>query len=145
MAPKGKELSKDLKKIIFNLHKNYLGYKLINNRIHISVNTIAKVIQKYKATGWLSNKHHPGRPSILTAHDIRHIQRCVMDDRRHTASSLAQEVSSDSGNGVSTQTVRRCLNRCGFHGCISHRKPLLTARHKSCCISFAEAYEKTQF
>ncbi|CAI9732767.1 XP_036365101.1uncharacterized protein LOC118766054 [Octopus vulgaris] len=34
MARKGKELSSDLKKIIFDLHKNGLGYKLISKRIH---------------------------------------------------------------------------------------------------------------
>lgn len=30
MAPKWKELSEDLKKIIFNIHKNGLGYRLIS-------------------------------------------------------------------------------------------------------------------
>ncbi|CAI9734995.1 transposase [Octopus vulgaris] len=109
MAPKEKELSEDFKKIIFNLHKNSLGYQLISKRIHISINTVAKVIQKYKATGWLSNKHHPGRLSILTARDIRHIQRCVMDDRRRTASSLAHEVSSVSGKSVPAQTQQFSL------------------------------------
>ncbi|CAI9728859.1 Transposable element Tcb1 transposase [Octopus vulgaris] len=80
MAPKGKELSEDLKKIIFNLYKNGLEYKYISKRIHISVNTVADVIQKYKATGRLNNKDNSGRPSILTARDIRHIQRCMMDE-----------------------------------------------------------------
>ncbi|CAI9724144.1 transposase [Octopus vulgaris] len=97
MAQKGKELSDNLTKIIFNLHKNGLGYKLISKRIHISVNTVAKVIQKYKATGRRSNKHRVGRSSISTARDICHIQRCVMDDRRRPASSLAQEAFSIRG------------------------------------------------
>ncbi|CAI9715311.1 transposase [Octopus vulgaris] len=134
MAPKGKELFEDLKKIIFNLHKNGLGYMLISKRIHICVNTVAEVIQKYEATGWLTNKHRPGCP-ILTARNIRHIQRRVMDDMRRTASSLAQEVSS--------QTVRRSLNQCGLHGRIPRRKPLLTTRHNiSILHSFAETYYK---
>ncbi|CAI9740064.1 serine/threoninepakD-likeprotein and mab-3-related transcription factor 2-like [Octopus vulgaris] len=107
MAPKRKELSEDLKKIIFNLHKNCLGYKLISKRMHISVNTVAKVIQKYKATRRLNNRDRPGRRSILTARDIPHIQHCEMDDRRRTASSLAQEVSSV--NGKSYRSRLQCL------------------------------------
>ncbi|CAI9735784.1 Hypothetical predicted protein [Octopus vulgaris] len=45
VARKGKEFSEDLKNIIFNLHKNGLGSKLISKRIHISENEVAKLIQ----------------------------------------------------------------------------------------------------
>ncbi|CAI9741148.1 Transposable element Tcb1 transposase [Octopus vulgaris] len=107
MAPK--ELSEDLKKVIFNLHKNGLRYKIIGKRIHISVNTVAKVTQKYKATGWLIDKHRPGRSSILSVRDICHIQRCAMNVRRRTASPLVQEMSSVSG-----KSVRKCEKRIMF-------------------------------
>ncbi|CAI9717029.1 transposase [Octopus vulgaris] len=128
MAPKEKELSEDLKKNVFNLHQNGLGYKLISRRMHISVNTVAKVIQQYKVSGQLSNEHRTGRPSILTVCDIHYIQRCVMDDKRRTASSLAQEVPSVCGKCVSPQTIRRSLNQFGVHGRIPRRKPPLTTK-----------------
>ncbi|CAI9717491.1 transposase [Octopus vulgaris] len=133
MAPKGKDLSEDLKKIIFNLHKNGLGYKLISKRIHISVNTVAKVIQKHKDAGRISNRHRSDRPSN------------VMEDRSRTGSPLAQEVSSLNGKSESVQTVRRSLNQCGLHGCIPRRKPLLTTRHKPSHLSFAETYVRKEF
>jgi transposase len=47
MAPHGKELSEDLKKIIVALHKGGLGYKKIAKTLKLSCSTVAKTIQRF--------------------------------------------------------------------------------------------------
>ncbi len=42
MAPHGKELSEDLKKIIVALHKDGIGYKKIVKTLKLSCSTVAK-------------------------------------------------------------------------------------------------------
>ena len=43
-----RELSEDLKETIVKLHKSCLGHKKISERIHISGNTVDKMVQKFK-------------------------------------------------------------------------------------------------
>ena len=144
MAPKGKELSDDLKDTIVQLHKSGLGYKKISNRLQISANTIAKIVQKFKCTGDVRAKPRLGRPSLLTKRDERHIRQCVIKDRNRAASSIAQEISSVSGKSVSAQTIRRSLNAMEFHGRIPRKKPLLNAKHKANRLSFAKTYKNKE-
>ena len=115
MAPKRRKLSGDLKETIVKLHKSGLGYKKIIERIHISFNTVAKMLQKFKNTGVVRPNSRSGRPSLLTKRDARYILQCVTNDRRRSASSFAQEVFSVSGKTVSAQTVRRSLINNGLH------------------------------
>ncbi len=46
MAPHGKELSEDLKKIIVALHKADIGYKKIAKTLKLSCSTETKTIQR---------------------------------------------------------------------------------------------------
>ncbi len=46
MAPHGKELSEDLKKMIVALHKDGVGYKKIAKTLKLSSSTVAKTIQE---------------------------------------------------------------------------------------------------
>ncbi len=46
MAPHGKELTEDLKKIIVALHKDGVGYKKIAKTLKLSCSTVAKTIQR---------------------------------------------------------------------------------------------------
>ncbi len=51
MAPHGKELSEDLKKIIVALHKDGVGYTKIAKPLKLSCSTVAKTIQWFNRTG----------------------------------------------------------------------------------------------
>ncbi len=66
MAPHGKELSKDIKKISVALHK-------IAKTLKLSCSTVAKTIQRFNRTGFTQNRPRHGRPKKLSARAQRHI------------------------------------------------------------------------
>ncbi len=130
MAPHGKELSEDLKKIIVALHKDCVGYKKIAKTLKLSCSTVAKTIQRFNRTGSTQNRPCHGRPKKLSARAQRHIQRLCLGNRRMSAASIAAEVEGVGGQPVSAQTIHRTLHQIGLHGCHPRRKPLLKMMHK---------------
>ncbi len=103
MAPHGKELSKDLKKIIVALHKDGVGYMKIAKTLKLSCSTVAKTIQQFNRTC-----------STQSAHAQRHIQRLCLGNRRMSAASIASEVErvesmSSAGTGE-LQFIERTMN-----------------------------------
>ncbi len=99
MAPHGKELSEDLKKIIVALHKDGVGYKKIAKALKLSCSTVAKTIQRFNRTGSTQNRPRNGRPKKLSARAQRHIQRLCLGNRHMSAASIAAEVEGVGGGG----------------------------------------------
>ncbi len=65
MAPHGKELSEDLKKIIVALHKDGVGYKKITKTLKLSCSMVAKITQRFNKTGSTQN-----RPRLWSAKEV---------------------------------------------------------------------------
>ncbi|KAF7242703.1 CCR4-NOT transcription complex subunit 1 [Varanus komodoensis] len=138
MAPRGKELSEDLKKRIVALHKDGLGYKKIAKTLKLSCSTVAKTIQRLNRTGSTQNRPRHGRPKKWSARAQRHIQRLPLGNRRMSAASIAAGVAGVEGQPVSAQTVRRTLHQIGLQGCCPRRKPRLKMMHKKARKQLAE-------
>ncbi len=111
MAPHGKELSEDLKKIIVALHKDGIGYEKIAKTLKLSCSTVAKNIQRFNRTGSTQNRPRHGRPKKLSARAQRYIQRLCLRNRRMSAASIAAAVEGVGGQPVSAQTVRHTLHQ----------------------------------
>ncbi len=126
MAPRGKELSEDLKKRIVALHKDGVGYKKIAKTLKLSCSTVAKTIQRFNRTGSTQKRPHHGRPKKLSAR------------AQLSAASIAAEVEGVGGQPVSAQTIRGTLHQIGLHGCRPRRKPLLKMMHNKARKQFAE-------
>ncbi len=143
MTPHGKELSKDLKKIIVALHKDGVGYKNIAKTLILSCSMVANTIQQFNRTGSTQNRPRHCRPKKLSALAQRHIQRLCFGNRRMSAASIAAEVEGVGGQPVIAQTIRRTLHQIGLHGCHPRRKPLLKMMHKKARKQFSE-YKQTK-
>ncbi len=61
MAPHGKELSEDLKKL-FLIYKDGVGYKGIAKTLKLSCSTVAKSIKRFNRTGSTKNRPRHGQP-----------------------------------------------------------------------------------
>ncbi len=110
MAPHGKELSEDLRKIIVALHKDNVGYKKIAKTLKLSCRMVAKTIQRFNRTGSTQNRPRHGQPKKLSARAQRHIQRLCLGNRRMSAASIAAEV--EGGGGVSLSVLRPYAAHC---------------------------------
>ncbi len=112
MAPRGKELSEYLKKIIVALHKDGIGYKKITKTLKLSYSMVTKTIQRFYRTGYTQNRPRHGRPKKLSARAPRHIQRLCLGNRRMSASSIAVEVEGVGGSACqcSDHTLRTASN-----------------------------------
>ncbi|KAG2464611.1 TCB1 transposase, partial [Polypterus senegalus] len=141
MAPHGREMSKNLRKEIITLHKKGEGYKKFSKALHISQNTVAKVIQKCKKDGSATIlQRRPGRPQKLTSRQEPLLMRRVKENRHASSLQLAKAVESQTGVTVSHDTIRHTLQRNGMHGYCPRRKPLLKPMHKKARLEFARAH-----
>ncbi len=138
MAPHGKELSEDLKKIIVALHKDGVGYKKIAKTLKLSCSTVAKTLQLFNRTDSTQNRPCHGRPKTLSVHAQRHIQRLCLGNRGMSAASIAAEVKGVGGQPVSVQTIRRTLHQIVLHVCRLRKKPFLKMMHKKARKQFAD-------
>ena len=91
MAPHSKELSEDLKRHIFVLHEDGLGYKKIANTLKLSFSTVAKIIQRFKRAGSTQNRPRVGCSKKLSARAERYIQMLSLKDRRRSVVSITAE------------------------------------------------------
>ncbi len=106
MAPHGKGLSEDLKKIIVALHKDGVGYKKIAKTLKLSCSTVAKTIQWFNRTGSTQNRPRHGRP----VHVLSVISRgCVWEIDVWVLPALLQRLK---GWGVSLSVLRPYAAHC---------------------------------
>ncbi len=91
MAPHGKELSEDLKKIIVALYKDGVGYEKIAKTLKLSCSMVPKTIQRFIRTGSTQSRPRHGRPKKLSARAQRHIQRLCLGNRHMSAASIVAE------------------------------------------------------
>ncbi len=110
MAPHGKELSEDLKKISVALHKDGVGYKKIAKSLTLSCSTMAETIQRFNRTGSTQNRPRHDRPKKLSARAQHHIQRLCLGNRRMSAASINAE--DEGGGGVSLSVLRPYTTHC---------------------------------
>uniref|UniRef100_A0A669CE47 Transposase Tc1-like domain-containing protein n=1 Tax=Oreochromis niloticus TaxID=8128 RepID=A0A669CE47_ORENI len=128
---------------IISLHKNGEGYQKISKALHISHNTVAKVVQKFKKDGSETILQRcPGCPRKLTSRRECLLMRRVEGNRYASSLQLAKAVESQTRVTVSHDTIRRTLQRIGMHEYCPHRKPLLKPMHKKACLEFAKSNEK---
>ncbi len=100
MAPHGKELSEDMKKIIVALHKDGVGYKKILKTLKLSCSTVANTIQQFNGTGSTQNSPRHGRPKKLSTRAQPLFQRLCLGKRRMSAASIAVEVEGVGGRSA---------------------------------------------
>ncbi len=119
-----KELSKDIRDKIVDLHKAGMGYKTISKKLGEKETTVGVIIWKWKKYKITVNLPRSGDPCKISPHGVRMIMRKVRDQPRTTRKKLVNDLKA-VGTTVTKQTIGNALRRNGLKSCSTCKVPLL--------------------
>ena len=149
---KTKELSKDIRDKIVDLHKAGMGYKKISKQLGEKLTTVGAIIRKWKKHKVTANLPRSGAPRKISPRGISMMMRKVRDQ----PSTIQEELVNDLkavGTTVTKRTISNTLHREGLKSCCAHKVPLLKKAHVQARLKFAkehlddpeEAWEKVMW
>ncbi len=146
---KTKELSKDTRDKIVDLHKAGMGYRTIGKQLGEEATTVGAIIRKWKKFKMTVNLPRTGAPCKISPRGVSMILRKVRDQPRTTREDLVNDLKR-AGTRVSTVTISNTLHRHGLKSCSARKVPLLKPAHVQAHLKFAkdhlddpeEAWEK---
>ncbi len=110
---KTKELSKDTRDKIVDLHKAGMVYRTIGKQLGEKATTVSAIIRKWKMT---VNLRRSGAPCKISPRGASMILRKVRDQPRTTREDLVNDLKR-AGTTVSTVTISNTLHRHGLKSC----------------------------
>ena len=91
---KKKELSKDIRDKIVDLHKAGLGYKKISKQLGEKFTTVGAIIRKWKKRKITANLPRSGAPSKISPRGISMMMRKVRDQPSTTQEEIVSELKA---------------------------------------------------
>ncbi len=145
---KSKELSKDTRDTIVDLHKAGMGYRTISKQLGDKATTVGAVIRKWKKFKMTVNLPRTGAPCKISPRGVSMIR----DQLRTTQEDLVNDLKR-AGTTFSTVLISNTLHRHGFKSCSARKVPVLKPAHAQACLKFAkdhlddpeEAWEKVMW
>ena len=147
---KTKELSKDIRDKIVDLHTAGMGYKKISKQLGEKLTTVGAIIRKWKKHKVTANLPRSGAPCEISPHGISMMMRKVRDQPSTT--QLVNDLKA-VGTTVTKRTISNTLHPEGLKSCCVHKVPLLKKAHVKAHLKFAkehlddpeEAWEKVMW
>ena len=149
---KTKELSKDIRDKIVDLHKAGMGYKKISKQLGEKLTTVGAIIRKWKKHKVTANLPRSGAPRKISPRGISMMMRKVSDQPSTTQEELVNDLKA-VGTTVTKRTISNTLHREGLKSCCACKVPLLKKAHVQARLKFAkehlddpeEAWEKVMW
>ncbi len=136
---KTKELSKDVKNKIVNLHKAGMGYKTIAKQLGEQVTTVGVIIRKWKKHKITVNLPRSGAACKISPRGVSMIMRTVRNQPRTTWEDLVNDLKA-AGTIVTKKTIGNTLRREGLKSCSARKVPLLKKAHVQARLKFANEH-----
>ena len=136
---KTKELSKDVRDKIVDLHKAGMGYKTIAKQLGEKVTTVSVIIRKWKKHKRTVNLPQPGAPCKISPRGVAMIMRTVRNQPRTTQEDLVNDLKA-AGTIVIKKTIGNTLCREGLKSCSARKVPLLKKAHIHARLKFANEH-----
>ena len=149
---KTKELSKDIRDKIVDLHKAGMGYKKISKQLGKKLTTVGAIIRKWKKHKVTANLPRSGAPRKISPRGISMMMRKVRDQPSTTQEELVNDLKA-VWTTVRKRTISNTLHCEGLKSCCTRRFPLLKKAHLQARLKFAkehlddpeEAWEKVMW
>ncbi len=138
---KTKELSKDVRDKIIDLHKAGMGYKAIAKQLGEKVTTVGAIIRKRKKHKITVNLPQTGAPCKISPRGVSMIMRTVRNQPRTTREDLVNDLKA-AGTIVAKKTIGNTLRREGLKSCSARKVPLLKKAHVQARLKFANDSEE---
>ena len=121
---KTKELSKDIKDKIVDLHKAGMGYKKISKQLGEKLTTVGAIIRKWKKHKVTANLPQSGAPRKISPRGgISMMMRKVRDQPGTTQEELVNDLKA-VGTTVTKRTISNMLHCEGLKSCCARKVPL---------------------
>ncbi|KAJ8356947.1 hypothetical protein SKAU_G00197410 [Synaphobranchus kaupii] len=131
---KTKELSKDIRDKMVDLHKAGMGYRTIGKQLGEKATTVGAIIRKWKKFKTTVNLPRSGPPCKISPRGASMIIRKVRDQPRTTRQDLVNDLKR-AGTTVSKKTISNTLRRHGLKSCSARKVPLLKPAHVQARLS----------
>ncbi len=138
---KTKELSKDVRDKIVDLHKAGMSYKTIAKQLGEKVTTVGAIIRKWKKHKITANLPRTGAPCKISPRGVSMITRTVRNQPRTTREDLVNDLKA-AGTIVTKKTIGNTLRREGLESCSARKLPLLKKAHVLVRLKFANDSEE---
>ncbi len=119
---KTKELSKDVRDKIVDLHKAGMGYKTIAKQLGEKVTTVGAIIHKWKKHKITVNLPRTGAPCKISPRGVSMIMRTVRNQPRTTQEDLVNDLKA-AGTIVTKKTTGNTLRSEGLKSCSARKVP----------------------
>ncbi len=127
---KTKELSKNVRDKIVDLHQAGMGYKIIAKQLGEKVTTIGAIIRKWKEHKITVNLPRAEAPCKISPRGVSMIMRTVRNQPRTTWEDLVNDLKA-AGTIVTKKTIGNTQRREWLKSCSARKVPLLKKAHTS--------------
>ncbi|KAK3569733.1 hypothetical protein QTP86_004054 [Hemibagrus guttatus] len=136
---KTKELSKDTRNKIVDLHQAGKTESAIGKQLGVKKSTVGAIIRKWKTYKTTDNLPRSGAPRKISPRGVKMITRTVSKNPRTTRRDLVNDLQR-AGTKVTKATISNTLRRQGLKSCSARRVPLLKPVHVRARLKFAREH-----
>ena len=131
----------DRYKILFLFNDLHLSLRLIAARVGCSVSTVAWTLQRYRETGEVTDRTRTGRPTVMNPTSLRRLNRIIRSQPSSTSTSLANQMTTATGQRISPRTIRRArAQTLGYNPVHEIITRTLTPSSKEARLRFASTH-----